>query len=171
MDGKFRIPDLWKGMLDLYAAPGVAQACIELQDACDADVLLLLTAALLSNAGIPLSPVLADQLVAETRVWRTEVVIPLRTLRRRWRGLSSAASLREQLKALELDAERTQVCKLQALLDAASEPESFAAGTDLLGSNCTQLVPGLAQTPDCADALALFRERIADAFAAESRGS
>ncbi|MEQ8516492.1 MAG: TIGR02444 family protein [Chromatocurvus sp.] len=151
------MPLLWEGMLDLYAAPGVAGACIAVQDTCDADVLLLLTAALLARSGLRLPPDLAGRMAAETQEWRSEVVRPLRALRRRWRERPAAQALRERVKALELDAERSEVETLQALLDAASPLPRSGPGIELLRANCGALPPGPRHAgADCADALAGF---------------
>lgn len=170
MDGKRAIPQLWEGMLSLYSAPGVADACLEVQDACEADVLLLLTAALLAGEGILLTPELAGYLSSETAEWRREVVVPLRQLRQRWRGRHSMATLRERIKALELEAERRQVDMLQALLESATLRLQADAGLDLLRANCEALAPGLQHSAACKDALASFRRCVAARRAAETTG-
>lgn len=157
-------PDLWQGMLDLYAAPGVPDACVNVQDACDADVLLLLTAVFLAQNGIALRSELAGTLVAETREWRREVVKPLRELRRRWRGRPSAEALRQRVKALELDAERSQVDMLQSVLDAESPLPAATAGLELLHSNCRQAFHRASGCTACDEAQAAFRDSIAALF-------
>lgn len=155
------VPELWPGMLDLYSAPGVAEACIEAQDACDADVLLLLTAALLARDGLQLTPDIADSLIGGTLGWREEVVAPLRALRRRWRGYPAAGSLRQRVKALELDAERSEVGILQSLLDASPPLARSGPGTDLLAANCDALRYDPRAASACGDALAAFRGSVA----------
>src|SRR2546425_13274271 len=100
--------DLWRFSQDFYALPGVAPALIALQDRDELDVNLMLFALWLGVAGgSPLDqPTLA---AAETAVCdiRTEVVDPLRALRRRLKGNpdKDMQSLRESVKALELTAE------------------------------------------------------------------
>lgn len=157
MDAGTGVPALWEGMLDLYAAPGVADACIAAQDACEADVLLLLAAALLAQRGWRLTPDFADGMMAETREWRNEVVLPLRALRRRWREQPAARALRERVGTLELDAERSEVEMLQGLLEAASPLPRSRPGAALLRGNCGALRSGPQQEgAACADALASF---------------
>ena len=76
--------DLWNFALELYARPGVEQACLELQDA-GCDVCLLLTAAWLQGRGVRC---LDERLRALTELagpWQREVVSPLRQTRRHWR--------------------------------------------------------------------------------------
>lgn len=164
MDDDMAIPELWQGMLDLYSAPGIPEACVSLQDACEADVLLLLTAALLTRSEQQLTPDLADSLVAATAEWRHEVVLPLRALRRRWRGRLAAAALRERVKALELEAERSQVGLLQSALEAASALPGAAAGPALLRSNCQAVLPGARACAVCVEARKVFLDSVAEWF-------
>ncbi|MFN2288069.1 MAG: TIGR02444 family protein [Chromatocurvus sp.] len=167
------VPALWEEMLDLYAAPGMSEACVAVQDACDADVLLLLCAALLARRGLQLTPDIAEQLVAETRDWRREVIVPLRALRRRWREQPAAGDLRERLKALELDAERSEVDMLQRMLDAASlqsqsQPLGAAA---LLRANCAAACPVVQRPTACQDTLREFCDTVAAFLWPAPRGS
>jgi uncharacterized protein (TIGR02444 family) len=103
-------------MLPLYRREGVAEACLRLQDTCGADLPLLLAGAVLAQSGSRLTPSVASALVTATQDWRRDVVLPLRALRRSWRERLYGDPLREQLKALELEAERRQVERLQSLL-------------------------------------------------------
>ncbi|MEQ9465207.1 MAG: TIGR02444 family protein [Haliea sp.] len=99
---------LWEFSLQLYARPGVAEACIEAQDHYAADVNLLLYAAWLAQQGLELDPGQWQALAAGVDEWRRRVVAPLRALRRDWKALPDAAALREQVRALELAAEQAQ---------------------------------------------------------------
>ena len=131
---------LWAGITALYAEPGVAEACLAAQDEAGADVLLLLAAALKARHGISLQgvgPALADAV----EPWRSEVVRPLRSLRRRWRGIDGVEPLRERLKALELEAERAQFGRLAPLL-AGPPAEATAA---LLRANLSAVEPSLSR--------------------------
>lgn len=113
--------DLWNFALELYARPGVEQACLELQDA-GSDVCLLLTGAWLQQRGVRC---LEERLRALTEVaapWQREVISPLRQTRRHWRTAAGEdaelAALREQIKKLELQAERVLLERLQALAES-----------------------------------------------------
>ncbi len=99
---------LWEFSLQQYRKPGVAEACLEAQDRFAADVNLLLYAAWLARQGLELNVSQWRSLESELQPWRQQVLLPLRGLRRGWRQLPAAASLRQQLKALELEAEREQ---------------------------------------------------------------
>lgn len=98
----------WDYAVDLYGRPGVAAACLNLQDRHGVDVNLLLFAVWAGAAqGVQLD---GDQLnAAEQAVaaWRDEVIRPLRAVRRRvrWDG-AAAAPLREVIGTAELMAER-----------------------------------------------------------------
>ena len=106
---------LWEFSLDFYARPGVSAALIELQDRAGLDVNLILFAVWhgLSGRGR-----LDDERLAvadqAARAIQTEVVTPLRALRRRLRTDPDAEiqHLREEIKALELDAEKIAQARL-----------------------------------------------------------
>jgi uncharacterized protein (TIGR02444 family) len=143
---------LWAGITALYAEPGVAEACIAAQDDAGADVLLLLAAALKTRRGVSLDGA-GPALAAAVEPWRSEVVRPLRALRRRWRGLDGVEPLRERLKALELEAERAQFERLAPLL-AGPPAEATAA---LLRANLSAVEPALSREHLDALAAALLR--------------
>lgn len=110
--------DLWSFTQDFYARPGVEQACLTLQ-ASGANVCAVLCGVWLARRGVALD----DQRVWEIRQlatpWDDQVVQPLRALRTRWKaeavGDAEWGLLRERVKALELDAERTLLSRLESL--------------------------------------------------------
>ncbi|MGY2229527.1 TIGR02444 family protein [Pseudomonas tolaasii] len=113
--------DLWSFALSTYARPGVEAACLRLQEQ-GADVCLLLCAAWLEQRGV----VLTDERVQALRhiagPWQSQVIEPLRQMRVQWRAMAQQdeplAGLRERVKALELDAERQLLARLQAVAQA-----------------------------------------------------
>ncbi|MBP5073475.1 TIGR02444 family protein [Pseudomonas chlororaphis] len=119
--------DLWSFTLKTYARPGVEQACLNLQ-AAGANVCLLLCAAWLGARGVACTAQRLQQLQTLGQPWHDEVVRPLRQLRTQWRPAASAdpelAVLREQVKALELEAERQLLLRLEALAGEWSEDEA-----------------------------------------------
>lgn len=134
---------LWEFSLELYARPDVAAACIEAQDHFAADVNLLLYAAWLARQDLELNQNQWRALAASVAEWRQRVVQPLRVLRRDWRALPAAASLREQVKALELAAEKSQQAQIlawhQLQVPQPGRADSLArALAFLLGSPATQ---------------------------------
>ncbi|MCE0779236.1 TIGR02444 family protein [Pseudomonas sp. NMI542_15] len=108
--------DLWNYALALYARPGVEAACLELQ-AQGGDVCLLLCATWLQARAVAVLEERVQALHEMAEPWQREVVTPLRSLRQQWRaaalGDTQLASLREQVKGLELQAERTLLERLQ----------------------------------------------------------
>ncbi|MBK5537881.1 TIGR02444 family protein [Pseudomonas sp. TH05] len=111
-------PDLWSYTLKTYARPGVEPACLQLQ-AAGANVCLLLCAAWLGGRGVACNSSRLSQLHALAAPWHEEVVQPLRQLRTGWRQAANddheLKALREQVKALELQAERQLLLRLEAL--------------------------------------------------------
>ncbi|SDB38116.1 TIGR02444 family protein [Pseudomonas sp. NFACC13-1] len=113
-------PDLWSFSLDLYAKPGVEPACLTLQGA-GVNVCLLLCGLWLERRGVACNEQRLRQLRQLTEPWEAEVVRPLRTLRSQWkagaRQDTALESLREQVKRLELEAERRLLERLQAVAE------------------------------------------------------
>ena len=109
--------DLWNYCLNLYARPGVEQACLHLQDQ-GLDVCVVLCAAWLEARGVACDEVRLGQLKACAGPWQHEVVQPLRRLRTHWREAAAhddaLAALRIRVKALELEAEGTVLRRLES---------------------------------------------------------
>lgn len=108
--------DLWNYALDLYARPGVESACLALQ-ALGGDVCLLLCGTWLRARGVEPDAERVRALQELAAPWQRQVVTPLRTLRQQWRaGVQDdpqLAALRERVKGLELEAERTLLARLE----------------------------------------------------------
>jgi len=113
--------DLWSFSLATYARPGVEDACLQLQTA-GANVCLLLCGLWLEQRGVRCDEQRAKQLQALTEPWDLEVVQPLRTLRMQWKSRAFADAvlkgMREQIKSLELEAERTLLSRLEGVAQA-----------------------------------------------------
>ena len=110
--------DLWHFANDFYQRPGVEAACLQLQ-AQGADVCLLLCATWLGRRGVACNAARSECLRAAAEPWQRGVVSVLRQIRQDWRTAArhdgELAALREQLKRLELEAERVQLQRLAAL--------------------------------------------------------
>lgn len=135
--------DLWNFALNLYARPGVEAACLQWQDQ-GGDVCLLLCLAWLGERGVTPDESRLQALRSLADAWQNEVVKPLRSLRRQWRTAAlqdlPLASLRDQVKGLELAAERTLLERLQALSEGwATNAEEGTDWLPLLNSAGTRL--------------------------------
>ncbi len=119
---------LWDWSLEVYAAPGVAEACLHLQDAQGQNVPLLLWAGWAAATGRRPDEDAIEAACDAARAWSDIAVTPLRAIRRTLKGpvpdLDNAAreSFREQIKALELQAERHLLAALEALAPPPSGP-------------------------------------------------
>ena len=141
--------DLWSFALSTYARPGVEAACLRLQDQ-GADVCLLLCAAWLERRGVALEPERIQALQQVALPWQKNVVEPLRQMRAQWRAMAQQdlplAALRERVKALELEAERELLARLEVLTQAWPTEEGdqlgwlegLAAGTANLDHDALQ---------------------------------
>src|SRR6266566_3164029 len=148
----------WRFSLRFYRQPGVADACIALQDGCglDVNILLFLLWLATSRRRVPLAA--AQEVCAKAAAWREDVVVPLRALRRRLKDGSSlversAAELfRTRIKAVELESERLQ------------QEAMFALAAGLVTENATT-------TEAAARAnVAAYEQALARTFAPEAVG-
>ena len=113
----------WNWSVKAYGGAGVAEACLSLQDDYDQNVPLLLWAAWLVSEGFDISDSQAAEAAGLARKWSDELIVPLRTLRRRLKTQLSMADealrlpLREKIKAIELEAERALITTLSERVD------------------------------------------------------
>ncbi|NWB71414.1 TIGR02444 family protein [Pseudomonas sp. G5001] len=110
--------DLWSFALSTYARSGVEDACLRLQ-AQGADVCLVLCGLWLEQRGVAPETSRLQALRQIAGPWQAEVVEPLRQVRTRWRAMAQQdvelGALRERVKALELDAERLLLSRLEGV--------------------------------------------------------
>ncbi|MCG6204532.1 TIGR02444 family protein [Rhodopseudomonas sp. HC1] len=118
-------PDLdgphWTFALDVYGRAGVQPACLRLQDRFGVDINVLLVCLFGgSRLGIAIGErevALLDEMVA---AWRTEIVQPLRTVRRTLKSMPSSIQqpkdLRETVMRAELRAEQVEQAMLADLI-------------------------------------------------------
>jgi uncharacterized protein (TIGR02444 family) len=107
-------PDLpfWTFSVALYGRPGVAPACLALQDRFGCDVNLLLFAIWAARCGTALGPKEFERLDAAVAPWRARVIEPIRSLRRQLKqdpvgaAPELAEACRQALLKAELEAER-----------------------------------------------------------------
>jgi uncharacterized protein (TIGR02444 family) len=118
---------LWAWAVAVYARPGVAPACLALQEEYGQNVPLLLAAAWAAGEGRALDPGGAARMALD---WETAVVQPLRAARRGLKAPSpgiddsSREALRSRVKAAELESERL-------LIDGFERLAVFGAGERL----------------------------------------
>jgi uncharacterized protein (TIGR02444 family) len=103
---------LWQYSLSTYSRRAVEPLLITLQDSHKADVNILLSCGWLGSIGQRLSLDELKSLIDVSATWREQCVQPLRGVRRFLKGLRGSEVFREQIKALEVEAEQRQ----QALL-------------------------------------------------------
>lgn len=137
----------WRFSLRFYALPDVAPACLTLQDEAKVDVNLLLFLLFLAEEGRAVTRDDVAGLDLTIAPWRSEVVEPLRAVRRRLKGgvgevpPATSEGLRNMVKKIELEAERMEQGRLEkaalnlgtpAARDAAARA-NLAAYADHLG--------------------------------------
>jgi uncharacterized protein (TIGR02444 family) len=143
---------LWSFSLDIYRRPGVAEACLALQDRHGLDVNLLLAALYAGRAGIALDADAWALLEGAVGAYHRDVVRPLRAARRALKPLEAdpAPQLRSAVKAAELDAEHLEQLMIEAAL------AGFPGGGDPRG-NAMAYLASLGVAADTADQAAIDR--------------
>ena len=130
MDQSLKLDNpFWQFSLQVYAAPGVAQECLMLQDESGVSVNMLLYCAWRGTQGDALSASRIEKLNEIVEKWRSGVIKPLRSIRRSLPGVTSVdAVAREDLRSKILDAEIRAEQIEQALL--FGETDSHAGRGD-----------------------------------------
>jgi uncharacterized protein (TIGR02444 family) len=107
--------DSWAFALHIYAQPGVADACLRLQDEAGVDVMMLLMTVFAAvRHRVLLTPLEIRELDEFCQPWREQIVQPLRAIRVRLKTGplpapdSATEPFRSTIKAAELAAERLQ---------------------------------------------------------------
>jgi len=104
----------WQFSLAFYSRPGVAEACLALQDEAGVDVNVMFYVLFLAMQSRQIGRADAARIDALIKTWRDAAVVPLRTLRRRLKtGIepfpaAGTEALRSAVKRIELDAERLE---------------------------------------------------------------
>ncbi len=111
----------WRFSLKVYAAPGVKQECLTLQEESGVNVNMLLYCAWRGSESEILSASTLERLSAAVQTWRTDIVLPLRQARNSLKRMNPADAeikdLRSNILAVELRAEQIE----QAMLFRATE--------------------------------------------------
>ncbi|MNQ86282.1 hypothetical protein D3C85_1014710 [compost metagenome] len=145
--------DLWTWAVTAYEAPGVAEACLSLQDHNEQNVPLLLWAAWVAVTGRRPDEETIEAACDAARAYDTVITAPLRAVRRTLKAPipdiedAHREALRQQVKALELDAERRLMLELEALTPASSgAPRRAIDGLAETAKLWTRVVPRPALT-------------------------
>ncbi|VTU19447.1 TIGR02444 family protein [Variovorax sp. PBL-E5] len=163
------IRTLWDFSARLYAETGISSACLRLQDEHGIDVNLLMFAAWLGQVhGLSLDAAGVQAAVDATADWQSEVVMPIRALRRGLKGVAQriadpdVEAVRSRIQALELDAEQREQGRLEALRTRLPAARAEAAGSVLALANIAILIVCRAQPGGAAASreLGVFRSAL-----------
>jgi uncharacterized protein (TIGR02444 family) len=150
----------WCFSLRFYRQPGVADACLALQDECSVDVNLLLFFLWLATSRRQVSSDAAHAVCVKAAPWRDDVVAPLRAVRRRLKdgsgliGHDAAERFRTTIKALELESERLEQEALSALAAGlATEDTATVEAAARANVAAYERAVGRAFTPAAVDTL------------------
>lgn len=113
----------WRFSLRVYGTPGVAEECLEVQDAAGVDVNVMLYAAWLGvTHGVALEDADVQRIDAAVVAWSAGVVQPLRSVRRGLKQRPDIAdvevqALRQRVASVELLSEQIEQAMLYGLAD------------------------------------------------------
>ncbi|MFW2403724.1 MAG: TIGR02444 family protein [Gammaproteobacteria bacterium] len=126
MKKDFQNSPFWDFSLSLYGRPGVADACLFLQDRYGLDVNIILFCVWVGSTGRgPLENNDVDACIRRTRDWRDRVIEPLRQIRRACRDEPLGVPefllevFRPSMHDVELDAEHVEQLILEELAPPA----------------------------------------------------
>ncbi|MCH8174411.1 MAG: TIGR02444 family protein [Proteobacteria bacterium] len=138
----------WDFSIELYGRPGVADACLDLQDSHGFDVNLLLYCFWYGDCLGSFDKLLLEELVKFSLTWNQGIVRPLREVRRWMKNQTQLVSenqapqfqsLRERIKSEELSAEKIQQEMLEVITLQAI-PASSDTGSTAIQANLVQLL-------------------------------
>jgi uncharacterized protein (TIGR02444 family) len=129
---------LWDFSLALYAQPGVADCCLQLQDEHGVNVNVLLWCVWLGVRGYELDQAQLDEALDSIQGWHSRYVQPLRALRRQMKlefGVKDEGveAVRTSIKQAELQAERQLQFWLEQRVD--SREASSKDGRQIVSKN------------------------------------
>jgi uncharacterized protein (TIGR02444 family) len=133
--------NFWNFSLGLYGRPGVAPALLGLQDALGLDVNMLVFCCWAATKGRALSAADLATVEAVAEPWQTEVVVPLRALRRRLKGgfaplpPARVEAYRKGFSDLEIEGEHIAQEAMETAFTALPNASAAAAGPALTAAN------------------------------------
>jgi uncharacterized protein (TIGR02444 family) len=137
MSAAFPPSEFWDFSVTLYGKPGVAPACLALQERHGADVNILMFCLWLGASGRgPAAPEALDAAFAAVEAWHHEIVRSLRAVRKRLKTAIGAAdpglaqALRARIQKIEIDAEHIEQLTLAAS-PAAGVPARAALSAEV----------------------------------------
>ena len=160
----FPASEFWDFSVKLYGAPGVAPACLDLQERHGADVNALMFCVWLAASGRgPAEPALLDEAFAAAAPWHAEVVRTLRAVRKRLKSPvgpvdpAMAQALRARIQKIEIDSEHIEQLTLAARAAALPAKAGLDAEqrADHAARHCAAYFRRLGATPGAADLGAL----------------
>lgn len=155
---------LWDFALRVYRAPGVSEACLEVQERLGMDVNVLLFCCWVAESGRgSLTPEALARACDAVAPWHETVVKNLRAVRRALKGGIGAApkelaeNLRREIQAREIDAEHIEQLTLAATVEglAAERARPVDARCDDAAETIARYVARLDRSPTGEDAKAL----------------
>lgn len=147
----------WDHVVRLYREPGVAAACLALQERHAVDVTMMLFCLWRGAVdGRPLEPHM-PQIVQAARKWQAAAVLPVRAARRWLKeeagrlGEPAGTSLYKTVLAAEIDCEHGELLMLAGLAEALCGPPDATGSPATIAGNLAAFLQASGITPDESD--------------------
>lgn len=124
--------DLWRYAVALYAQPGVAQACLSLQDRFGADVNALLFCCWLGKNRAELKTAEWQRILRLVRPLRAGIILPLRKVR---------LGLKPRGQFIALDTEQEKLRRTVRAAELKGEQMELYQFADFAAATCRSLIP------------------------------
>ncbi len=149
----------WDFVTRLYAAPGVAPACLRLQRVHDIDVTLMLFCLWRGTVcDAPLTPHLPN-LMATAATWRTSVVLPIRQARQWLKAEATADSALDgvyrRVLSAEIECEQAELLALVEQADTLCNATMDGPFPEVMAANVAALFDAAGIAPSGEDRAAL----------------
>ncbi len=126
---------LWRFSKNIYRKERVSETLLYLQDKFSIDVNMILFVAWLASINRSLTTSDIQDALRLVSLWRTEVIIPIRNIRRSVRNFSDTEPLYEDVKKLEINTEKEELKILYNNYIELSSEKKSGQKLDLLESN------------------------------------
>ena len=130
---------LWEFAVKIYFRKGVSEILLQAQDHFSLDINMILYSAWLASENRRLSTKNVSEVENLVALWRREVIEPLRGLRISFKAISGADLIREDVKKIEVRAEKEQLRIMYNSFLETSSADPNELKENLLDSNLRSL--------------------------------
>ncbi len=129
----------WRFAVKTYCSEGVSEILLQVQDQFSVDVNMILYSAWLASENRSLTSKHASEVENSIELWRNEVIAPIRNLRVSLRSIVGAELIRDDIKKIEIHAEKEQIKIMYSSFLTTSSADPDKSKVELLDNNLRSL--------------------------------